>query len=131
MRALPGLHDFSGCASTRTFHRIGKRKWLNIVKGNEEYCNALGLLGESLQIEDHLFDIIESFVFLVYGFLNKPNVNDVRYEKCCGEKCPKSSKIPPTKDALHQHVKRVNYQAFLWKNMLQAKQQILEVDQHD
>ena len=80
LRALPGLHTFSGCDSTSAFHRIGKRKWLNIVKGNEEYCNALGLLGESLQIEDPLFDMIESIVCRAYGFLNKSNINDVRYE---------------------------------------------------
>ena len=58
LRALPGLHTFLGYDSTSAFHGIGKRKWLNIVKGNEEHCNALGLLGKSLQIEDHLFDMI-------------------------------------------------------------------------
>ena len=130
LRALPGLHIFSGCDSTSAFHRIGKRKWLNIVKGNEEYCNALGLLGESLQIEDPLFDMIESIVCRAYGFLNKSNINDVRYEKCCGKKFPEPSKIPPTKEHLHQHVRRVNYQAFLWKNALEANQEIPDADQH-
>ena len=66
------------------FHRICKRKWLNIVKGSEEYSNALGLIGESLQIEDPLLDMIESMGCQTYGFLNKSNVNEVQYEKCCG-----------------------------------------------
>ena len=92
------LHAFSGCESTSEFHVIHKRKWLNIVKGNKEYCNALDLLGKSLQIEDHLFDMIESMVYQSYRFLNKPNVNDVRYEKCCREKFPELSKIPQRKD---------------------------------
>ena len=78
LRALPVLHALSGCDSTSAFHGIRKRKWLNRVKGNKEYCNALGLLRESLQIEDHLFDIIESMVCQAYRFLNKPNINDVR-----------------------------------------------------
>ena len=39
------------------FHGIGKRRWLNIVKDNEEYYKVLGLLG-GLQIKDQLFDII-------------------------------------------------------------------------
>ena len=81
-----------------------------MVKSDEEYCNALGVLRESLQIEDCLFDMIESVLCQAYGFLNKPNVNDIQYEKCCGEKFPETSKLPGTKDELHQHVKRVNLQ---------------------
>ena len=34
-----------------------------------------------------------------------------------------------TKEDLHQRVKRVNYQAFVWKNPLKAKQEIPEADQ--
>ena len=101
LRALPGLHAFTGCDLASAFYRIGKIKWLNMVKGNEEYCNALDLLGESFQIEDPLFYMIECMVCQAYGFLNKSNINDVRYEKCCGEKFPEPSKIPPTKDELH------------------------------
>ena len=37
VRALPDLHDFSGCDLTSAFHGIDRRKWLNIVKGNKEY----------------------------------------------------------------------------------------------
>ena len=61
-----GLRAFSGYDSTSTFHGIGKRKKLNLVKGKEEYYNTLGFLGESLQIEDHLFDVIESTVYQIY-----------------------------------------------------------------
>ena len=56
-----------------------------------------------------------------YGF-QKSNINDVRYEKCCGEKFPKPSKIVPIKDKLHQHIKQGKYEAFVWKNALEAKQ---------
>ena len=38
-----------------------------MVKGNEGYCNALCLLGQSLQIEDPLFEIIERMVCQSYG----------------------------------------------------------------
>ena len=113
LRALPGLHVFSGCDSTSASHGIGKIKWLNIVKGNEENLNELGLLGENLEVEDPLFDMTESLACQAYVFLNKFNVNDVRYEKCCGKKFPEPSKIPPAKGELHQHVKRVSYEAFV------------------
>ena len=59
------------------FHGMVKWKLKNVVKANKRYCNALDLLGERLQIEDHLFDIAEGMVCQVYGFLNKPDVNDV------------------------------------------------------
>ena len=58
--------------------------------------------------------MIEKMLCQAYGFLNKPYLNDVRYEKCRGEKFAENSKIlPPTKDELHQHVKLVHYQAFV------------------
>ena len=70
-------------------------KLLNALKDKEEYKI---LLGESLQIEDHLFDMIWSMVCQPYGFLKKSNVNDVWYKKCCGEKFSEYSKTPPTKN---------------------------------
>ena len=82
MRVLPDMHAISGGDSTSVFHGMGKMKWLNIIKGNEEYYNALGLLEESSQIENHLFDMIESMICEPYEFPNESNVNDIQYEKC-------------------------------------------------
>ena len=72
--------------------------------------------------------MIESMVCHAYGFLHKPSVSDARYEKCCGGNFFEPSKIPPTKDKLHQHVKRVNCQASLWKKYLEANQKIRDAD---
>ena len=122
--SLLGLHTFSGCDSCG----IGKRNLLNIVKGNEEYCNTLSLLEEGLQIEDHLFDMLEIVLWQAYGFLNKANDKEVRYEKYCREKFLETFEIPPAKDELHQHIKCVNYQVFTW---LEANQQIPVAYQND
>ena len=81
---------------------LDKRKWLSIVEGNEEFFKSRIICL-----------MIESMVCHAYGFLHKPSVSDVRYEKCCGGNFFEPSKIPPTKDKLHQHVKRVNCQASL------------------
>ena len=43
---------------------------MNIVKGNEEYCKTLGLFGESLQIKDPLFNMIEGVVRQLMDFEN-------------------------------------------------------------
>ena len=45
--------------------------------------------------------MIENMVCQVYGCLKKPNVNNVRYEKWCGEKVPEPSENPPTKGELY------------------------------
>ena len=89
----PGWHVFSGCYSKSAVHETHKRKWLNIVKSNEGYYNAVDLLGQSLQIEDHLFDLIEIMIYQACGFLNKSSISEVRYEKCCGKKFPEPSQI--------------------------------------
>ena len=132
LRALQGLHTFSGCDSTIIFCGNGRRKLLNIVKDNEEYSNAVDLIGESFQIEDLLFDIIESMVCQANRFLNKSNVNDVdmKNEKFCWKKFPEPSKFPPTEDMLHQHIKHVNYPIFIQKNAVEANQEIPEANQH-
>lgn len=41
---------------------------MDIAKGNEEYCKTLGLFGESLQIKDPLFNVIEGMIFQVMDF---------------------------------------------------------------
>ena len=58
IRSLTGLYAFSGCDSTSAFHGIGKIKWLNLVKKHEIFCDALCLLGESLDIEETVYDVI-------------------------------------------------------------------------
>ena len=43
---------------------------MDIAKGNEEYCKTLGLFGESLQIKDPLFNMIEGVVRQLMDFEN-------------------------------------------------------------
>ena len=90
LRALLGLHAFSECDSTSTFHRIDKRRWFNIVI---KVTKSTATHWESLQFGNPLFDMIESMVSQAYGFLNKSNINDARYEKCCAEKFLELSSI--------------------------------------
>ena len=84
-RALPGLHAFSGCDSISAFNGIGKVKWLNLVKENELYRDALCQLGESAEIHQTVFACIEQMVCTAYGFKDDNSIDDVRYTKCCGK----------------------------------------------
>ena len=53
-------------------------------------------------------------VCTTYGFENVADINEVRYRKRCSKQFPGPTRIPPGKDELRQHVKKVNYQAFIW-----------------
>ena len=55
---------------------------------------------------------------------------DLKNVTMWGEKFHEPSKIPTIKEKLHQHVKHINYKAFVWKNTLEAKHGIPEADQH-
>ena len=46
-----------------------------------------------------------------------------RYVMFCQKK-QRSEVLPPTSDALTQHIKRANYQAYVWRNALTAMQQL-------
>ena len=39
-------------------------------------------------------------------------------------------KFYQTKNKLHQHAKHVNFQAFVWKNALEANEEIRTTDKH-
>ena len=91
------------------FNGIGKAKWLSTLEKREEYMNAVKLLGESVEVTEILFAIVERTVCHLYGMPEESDVNSARYKKFCRAKTPKPHQLHPTKDDLLQHVKRANY----------------------
>ena len=84
MIALPGLHVFSRCDSTRIFHGICKRKWLNIVKGNKECRNSL-------------FDMIESMGCQTHGFSTNLRSMTLGMKRVAGRNLQNLLKFPQQK----------------------------------
>ena len=74
VEALPSLHVISGCDSVSAFNGIGKAKWLSTLEKREEYMNAIRLPGESLEVTESLFAIIERMGCHLYGM---PEVSDI------------------------------------------------------
>ena len=60
--------------------------------------NAMRLLGESLEVIENLFAIIERMVCHLYGMPEESGINSARYKKFCRAKTPKPHQLPPTKD---------------------------------
>ena len=114
-RGLLSLHAISGCDAVSAFNGIGKAKWLSTLEKQEEYMNAMRLLGESLEVTESLFAVIERMVCNLYGMPEESDINIASYKKVCRAKTPEPHQLPPTKDELLQHVKQVNCQSLVWK----------------
>ena len=58
----------------------------------------------------------------LYGVKNETDINRARYKLFTNRtKLPEPQKLPPTKDALILHLKRVNFQTREWKSALVAQ----------
>ena len=111
IQSLSSLRAISGCDAVSTFHGIGKATWLSTIQKKKEYLNALRLLGETLEVDDSVFNTIERLVFHLYSMQTEHGINNARYKKFSQGKTPDLQKLPPTHDELQQHVKRCNYQS--------------------
>ena len=113
--ALPGFHSFSGCDTTSGFVGKSKNTFFKLLTTNAEFRQAMKDLGKELPVSDAVTAACEAAICKLYGH-NSTDVNRVRYDML--SKGAESHEIPPTKDALMLHVKRANYQAYLWKMAL-------------
>ncbi|XP_057314196.1 uncharacterized protein LOC130655456 [Hydractinia symbiolongicarpus] len=118
--ALPAFHAFTGNDFTSAFHGIGKVKPYNLLKANEIFQNVFAKLGKSATFDVDLFPHIEQFVCKLYG-VSATNTDDARYKKFCSCKpTPEPQQLPPTRDALLNHCKRVSYITAIVRNSLVA-----------
>ena len=75
-----------------------------------------------------MFSSLEQFVCVIYGQRSDENlsVNDARYNIYCQQQGKvSSSMLPPSRDALIQHINRVSYQTHIWQRSLD---QFIRVD---
>ena len=114
--ALPGLHAFTGCDTVSSFSRRGKYGAFKLVKSG--HAQAMQRLGESLSTDDDLMGLCEQFVCGMYRKESFTSVNALRYHLFCTATTKSYAHLPPTHDALVQHVRRSNFQAYLRKRCL-------------
>ena len=123
--ALPALHSFSGCDTTSAFVRKGKIVALRTLRRNEEYLDVFLSLGKTLELTESVLTKLEEFVCKLYGKSNMKDINSLRYSKFLERFRAKPgmllstyngiymSLLPPCRDCLKMHIKRVNYQALI------------------
>jgi hypothetical protein len=95
-------------AVTNAFAGRGKKLAYDTITGHGSESlasrSALSKLGQNFLMTDHT---IVAFTCKLYGDVS---VNEVRSAQ--------ASQLPPTQDALEQHVLCANYQAAIWRRAL-------------
>ena len=103
-----------------------------------EYCSKEGRvsakciqLGDIIRINAAVFQKIEKLICHFYEMPDETNINETRYRTFCIENTPHLHQLLPTKDELAQHIKRSNYQPYVWKEALETNLDIQSSTGHD
>ena len=116
--APPVFHRFTECDTTSAFLGRGKKSAWEAWKCYEDVTDAFTYMALHPYTEVHVeaphFQLLERFTVLMYDKTSDlEHVDQARKELFC-QKGKTMDKLPPTQDALLQHVKRVAYQAGIW-----------------
>ena len=118
---LPASHAISGCYTTSSLFKIGKRTAYNTLVVNIADMLSLAELGQSSDVTN-AFPTATKYAVLLYGVKGRScqSLNPLRYNYVC--KSDKSASLfPPTDDAFERHIRRVNYQVAIWIHSHEAK----------
>ena len=114
------FHAFSGCDTTSSFHGRGKKSaWESLVSFPDVKVAFQYLVDhpfEVLEISSPHFKLTERFTVALYDRTStSDSVNKARRE-LFSQKNHSLENLPPTQDALLQHVLSVTYQSGIWTN---------------
>ena len=109
---LPSFHVLTGCDTTSCFVRQGKLKPWKLLEKHTEHFSQLADMG--ILAFDETINAIDMYVASIYnGFPTDATCNELRY-KLFASKGLQNEALPPTRDALEQHVHRAEYQVKIW-----------------
>ena len=125
-KALPVFHAYSGCDTTSAFNGKAKKSAWQAWQSYEEVTETLEFLAdhpfEQLELGDELFKKLERLTVILYDKTSALNsVNEARKKLFC-EDNRSMDRLPPTQDALLQHVRRAVFQAGIWTTSTEAQQ---------
>ena len=118
--SLPAFHALTDCDTTSSFHRIGKRSAFKCLLKHLKDVPHLRHLG-CQPVSDNYYRDVENFVASLYSqkFESDKSLSRVRYMQVMTTDKSTAS-LPPTSDALRQHVKRAHLQSAIWCNSHRA-----------
>ena len=115
---LSAVHALSGCDSTSSVYRMGKKTAYSVLTKNDTALQGLG----DLQNESTFIRSAKNCVLLMHGKKAKKHssLNDLRYHLATTTDKP-ASELPPT---YQQHSLRARYQSIIWCQSHIAKPEI-------
>ena len=119
--SLPVVHALTGFDSTSSFTGIGKKTAFKILQTKICEVQSLYDLEDLVEVQMNS-DAVNDTINFVIWFYNKTvdtnQINEIRY-KLFAQKYSNPENLPSTEDALvQQHIRRVSYQVFIWKNAI-------------
>ncbi|KAL9975996.1 hypothetical protein ACROYT_G013225 [Oculina patagonica] len=97
----------------------GKKRAFETVRDSQGMTDSAQVIGENLTMSGQSITRLQEVVCMLYNDTRCKLVNDLRNKMFCKGKNVQSHQLPPTSAALRYHLKRANYQVFLWKKALQ------------
>ena len=124
-KAMALFHAFTGCDSTSSFKFKGKRYCYKLKDAVTPLMEEFATIAcTPFQVSQALNETAMSFVSRLYSDNSTSDVDVVRMNVFC-QKTRDAQRIPPTSDAVRQHLKRSVYQASIWT---MAHQQMMPVE---
>ena len=117
-RALPVFHALTGCDTTSALKGKGKLSAWQAWQAYSDVTDVLIRLADNpfqlIDEESDDFRSIEQFVVNLYDRTSvSSSINEIRKDHFCKRKIS-MERLPPTQNALLQHVKRAIYQTGIW-----------------
>ena len=114
-QALPMFHAYSGCDTTSAFNGKGKksawRAWQAYDDVTETFVHLAKSPFQLLDVDSQQFQKLERLTVILYDKSSpESSINQARKEIFCRAN-RQMEKLPPTQDALLQHIRRAVYQA--------------------
>ena len=109
------LHALTGCGTVRSFVGSGKKKALDCHIARE----TVQILGQTIPPGEHDINKLKKVICKLYNEHQCDRVDELRYRMFCKGKNVQSHQLPPTRASLENHLKRADYQAYIWKCALE------------
>ena len=114
---LPLIHALAGCDSTNAFSGIGKKFVLAALRNDKglvtEILNSVGIDPGNVN-EDGVKACVKLVSYLYMGKGTYTSTTKMRKDLLTKKQLV-SERLPPTEPELKEHIKRANYQGYIWQ----------------
>ena len=123
-QALPAMHTITGCDTTCSLFKIGKKTAFNKLQQHAEKWPILATFGTS-DIRETA-PAVREYALQLYGNKQKETgdlcatLDELRFVYATRTDKPASA-FPPTEDAFRQHILRAQFQTTIWTHSHQAQ----------